>query len=95
MLHQHPHLLVYGWWKLGIDFYKIRSYEQLVHNNAQVTGSGKPHYSTLKKRIVLPDLAPDDRWNPRTPPVSPKRFRGSERIHGSVASLLEREEKHK
>ena len=71
ILHLHPHLLVDGFAKLGIDFYSIRSYKQLIDDNAHSLGSGVLHYSKLGSAIVLDEV--NLRWNiART-----KRPRGS------------------
>jgi len=71
ILHLHPHLLVDGFAKLGIDFYAVRSYKQLIDDNAHSLGSGVLHYSKLRSAIVLDDV--DLRWIP----ARTKRARGS------------------
>ena len=45
MLHMYLHLLVDGVGKLGIDFYAILNYKELVCQNDKSVGNGIPHYS--------------------------------------------------
>ena len=71
MLHLHPHLLVDGFAKLGIDFYAILNFQELISKNDKSVGSGIRHYSLLSSPLVLD--SEDRTWNnaPR------KRPRGS------------------
>ena len=53
VLHLHPHLLVDGFAKLGIDFHAILNYEELISKNDKSVGSGIRHYSLLSSPLVL------------------------------------------
>ena len=44
-LRMYLHLLVDGVGKLGIDFYAILNYKELVSQNDRSVGSGTPYYS--------------------------------------------------
>ena len=60
ILHNYPHLLVNGFQKLGVEFYKLQSYQSLRHTNGGL-GCGTQHYSKLKTKIVLDE--PDLSWS--------------------------------
>ena len=71
MLHMHPHLLVDGFGKLGIDFYAVQTFKKLIKSKGDYVGSRTVHYSKLKSKAVLD--CEDKRWNRKTE----KRPRGS------------------
>ena len=47
MLHMHPHLLVDGFGKLGIDVYAAQTFNGLVKHNGDYVGSRTVHGSEL------------------------------------------------